>query len=178
MPSSCVMLVVFRLGHRPFRDQRISTHCGLVGRAFGADRIVYSGQKDEKFENSIKKVAEKFGGKFSIEHSEGWKKTINQYKKKKFSVVHLTVYGLEIKKTISEIRKNKNLLVIIGGEKVPWEVYHVADYNISVTNQPHSEVAALSIFLDKYFKGKELNKNFKGKIKIIPQEKGKKVIGK
>ncbi len=171
-------VVVFRLAHRPFRDQRISTHCGLVARAFGADRIIYSGKKDEKFETSIKKVVEKFGGKFSIEYADSWKKTINVYKKKRFLIVHLTVYGLGVDNQIVKIKKNKKILAIIGGEKVPWEVYQMADYNISVTNQPHSEVAALSVFLDRLFSGKELNKSFKGKIKIIPQEKGKKVLGR
>lgn len=172
------MLIVFRLGHRPFRDQRISTHCGLVSRAFGADRIIYSGQKDERFEKSINSVAERFGGKFSIEYADSWKKTVQGYKKKKFAIVHLTVYGLEIQGKIKSIKKHKNLLVLIGGEKVPWEVYKIADYNISVTNQPHSEVAALAVFLDRYFGGKELEKKFAGKIKIIPQERGKRVEGK
>ncbi len=172
------MIVVFRIGHRPFRDQRISTHCGLVARAFGADKMVYSGQKDEKYEESITKVAGRFGGKFSIEYVESYRKVISDYKKKKFSVVHLSVYGLEVQKQISKIRKNKKILLIIGGEKVPWEVYQLADFNVSVTNQPHSEVAALAIFLDRYFSGKELEKKFAGKIKIIPQERGKKVIQK
>src|SRR3989338_1953955 len=172
------MLVILRLEHRHFRDQRISTHCGLVSRVLGADKIVYSGQQDDSFEASINDVTERFGGKFKIEFSESWKKTIQFYKKKKFLVVHLTMYGLEIQKQIGKIRKNKNILLIVGGEKVHWEVYQLADYNIAVTNQPHSEVAALAIFLDRYFSGKELNKKFSGKIRIIPQERGKKVEGK
>ncbi len=169
------MLVVFRLGHRPFRDQRISTHCGLVSRALGADKIIYSGEKDDSFEKSVNGVAERFGGRFKIGYSDSWKKTIHFYKKKKFSIVHLTVYGLPIQKQISKIRKSRNLLLIIGGEKVPWEIYQLADCNISVTSQPHSEVAALAIFLDRYFSGKELGKKFPGKIKIIPEAKGKNV---
>lgn len=169
------MLIVFRLGHRPFRDQRISTHCGLVSRALGADRVIYSGEQDDSFEKSINRVVERFGGKFKIDYSENWKKTIRDYKRKKFSIIHLTVYGLPVQKEIRRIKKIKNLLLIIGGEKVPWEVYQLADYNISVTSQPHSEVAALAVFLDKYFGGKELDKKFSGKIKIIPEAKGKNV---
>ncbi len=173
------MLVVLRLGHRHFRDRRISTHCGLVSRALGAGKLVYSGEKDEKYENSVKKVVEKFGGEFSIEHTASWKKTLKTYKKKKFIVVHLTVYGLEIQKQIDKIKKLKKVLIIVGGEKVPWEVYQLADFNISVTSQPHSEVAALAVFLDRYFSGKGLEKKFsKPKIKIIPQEKSKKVVSK
>ncbi len=172
------MIHVLRLEHRPFRDQRISTHCGLVARTLGADKIIYSGQQDDSFEKSINGVTERFGGKFKIEFSESWRKTIQFYRKKKFLLVHLTMYGLEIQKQISKIRKNKNILLIIGGEKVPWEVYKMVDYNIAVTNQPHSEVGALAIFLDRYFSGKELEKKFSGNIRIVPQGAGKKVVGK
>ena len=170
------MLVILRLGHRTFRDQRISTHCGLVSRAFGADKIIYTGLKDEKFEQSIKKVADRFGGNFTIEYSDSSRKIISHYRKKKFVIVHLTVYGLELQKRIGKIKKSKNILVVVGGEKVPPEIYQEADYNISVTTQPHSEVAALAIFLHEYFGGKELGKKFNGKLQIIPQERGKRVI--
>src|SRR3989338_5793266 len=150
------MIIILRLGHRPFRDQRISTHCGLVARAFGADKIIYSGEKDDKFENSIRGVVGNFGGKFEIRHTESWKKTLSEYRKKGFKIVHLTMYGLQIQKEIRKIKKCKKLLVVIGGEKVQPEAYQLADFNVSVTNQPHSEAAALAVFLDKYFGGKEL----------------------
>jgi len=62
-------------------------------------------------------------------------------------------------------------------QKVPTEVYQLADYNIGVTSQPHSEVAALAIFLHEYAEGKELEKEFgDAKIRIIPQAKTKKVV--
>ena len=54
----------------------------------------------------------------------------------------------------------------------------MADFNISVGNQPHSEVAALAIFLDRYSGGKWQKKEFNGKIEIQPCNKGKKVISK
>jgi len=53
----------------------------------------------------------------------------------------------------------------------------VSDFNVAVGNQPHSECTALAIFLDRFFKGKELSKDFKkAKIKVVPQERGKKTI--
>jgi tRNA (cytidine56-2'-O)-methyltransferase len=164
------MLTILRLSHRIKRDERVSTHCALVARAFGADKLIYYGQKDENLENSIKKVSKQWGGTFKIKYEKNWKKTIENFKGKK---IHLTIYGESIKKKIKEIRKNKNILIIIGGKKVPGEIYNLADYNIAITNQPHSEIAALSIFLHEYFQGKE--KTFKGKLKIIPQKKGKKI---
>ena len=160
------MIIVLRLSHRPFRDQRISTHCGLVSRAFGADKIIYSGEKDDSLENSINKVAQNFGGKFSIEYTDSPRKIISLYKKKKFLAVHLTMYGLPVQKQIRKIKKSKNILLIIGGEKVPPEIYQLADCNISVTGQPHSEVASLAVFLDKYLSGKELERNFKGRLTV------------
>ncbi|HDI02837.1 MAG TPA: tRNA (cytidine(56)-2'-O)-methyltransferase [Candidatus Aenigmarchaeota archaeon] len=168
------MITVLRLGHRVGRDARISTHCGLVARAFGAGEIIFSGEEDEKLMNSVREVTKEWGGPFSVKYEKNWKSVIQNFKGIK---VHLTMYGIPIEKRIDEIRKKRNVLVIIGGSKVPGEVYALADYNIAITNQPHSEVAALAIFLHEYFQGRELRKRFKNpKIRVIPQEKGKKVI--
>ena len=169
------MLVVLRLGHRLGRDDRISTHCGLVSRALGASSIIYSGDHDDKMVAGVNSVSERFGGKFSVGYNPSWKHVITDFKKRKFTIVHLTAYGMPLQKKITLIKKSKNILVIVGSEKVPGEVYQLSDYNISVTNQPHSEIAALALFLYTYDK-KSLDKKFsKPKIRIIPQEKGKKV---
>ncbi|MGC8849097.1 MAG: tRNA (cytidine(56)-2'-O)-methyltransferase, partial [Candidatus Bathyarchaeia archaeon] len=96
-------------------------------------------------------------------------------------IVHLTMYGLSLEEGIlSEIRERRgNLLIIVGSKKVPGEFFSpaISDYNVAVGNQPHSEVAALAVFLDRLFKGEELKLEFKGaKIKVIPSERGKRVI--
>jgi len=166
------MIAVLRLGHRKKRDARLSTHCGLVARALGADSMIYSGEIDNKLLDSVRKVSKNWGGKFHVSYAKNWRKTIAEFKGKR---VHLTMYGLPIQSKIKEIRKNKTILVIIGAEKVPGWVYGAADYNIAVTNQPHSEVAALAIFLHEYFGGKELAKKFDGRLNIVPQERGKKI---
>ena len=169
------MIVILRLGHRVGRDDRISTHCGLVSRALGASSIIYSGDHDDNMVAGIKSVSERWGGKFEVGYNANWKKVITDFKKRKFTVVHLTAYGMPLQKKISLIKKSKNVLVIVGSEKVPGEVYQLADFNISVTNQPHSEIAALALFLYSY-NNRALDQKFtKSKIKIIPQEKGKKV---
>jgi tRNA (cytidine56-2'-O)-methyltransferase len=171
------MIIVLRLSHRVKRDKRISTHCGLVARAFGADKIVFSGEKDTSMINSLRKVRNRWGGSFVVEYKKDWRKFLKS--KKEYKVVNLSMYGLPVQRNISKIRRLKNLIIIIGSEKVPSEVYELADFNISVSNQPHSEVSSLSIFLDRYFKGKELTKRFsKAKLRIVPQKKGKKVIKK
>jgi tRNA (cytidine56-2'-O)-methyltransferase len=166
---------VLRLGHRRVRDQRISSHCALVARTFGTNGMTYSGDKDENLEKSIKKVVENWGGPFEINYEKNWKKVIKNWKGK---IVHLTMYGLSIQDVMSEIKNSKkDLLIIIGSQHVPGEVYHLSDWNVAVSNQPHSEVAALAVFLDRFFDGKQLKKDFENKkIKITPQEHGKKTI--
>jgi tRNA (cytidine56-2'-O)-methyltransferase len=87
------------------------------------------------------------------------------------------MYGLPIQEVETELSKKQKIAIIIGSQKVEREVYHEADYNVSITGQPHSEIASLAVFMDRIQKGKELQKDFKGgKCQIIPQERGKRVI--
>lgn len=166
------MITVLRLGHRKKRDARLSTHCGLVARALGADSIIYSGEKDSQLLESIRKVNNRWGGKFKVFYEKNWRKIIKNFHGTR---IHLTMYGLPIQDKIAKIKRKKDILLIIGGEKVPGEVYRSVDYNVAITNQPHSEVAALAIFLHEYYSGKELKKKFDGRLKIVPQEFGKKI---
>ncbi|MBN3036999.1 MAG: tRNA (cytidine(56)-2'-O)-methyltransferase [Candidatus Diapherotrites archaeon] len=164
-------VTVLRLGHRPERDKRVSTHAALVARAFGADRIVYTGVRDEKMEKSVCAVSENWGGSFSIAYERSWKKVVRDFDG---CVVHLTMYGLPVDDVVKNI--SGDVLVVVGGEKVPGDVYEAADFNVSVSSQPHSEIAALAVFLDRFFRGSELSKDFNGRLRIVPQPRGKKVI--
>lgn len=165
---------VLRLSHRASRDKRISTHCALVARALGARGIVYSGQRDPDMEKSVEGVARNWGGNFQVRYEKSWKSFLKGWKGKK---AHLTVYGIPFEKAAPQVRKSRGkLLVIFGGEKVPTEVYHLSDWNISVTGQPHSEVAALALFLDRLFQGKYPARFPGAKLRVVPQERGKKVV--
>ena len=93
-----------------------------------------------------------------------------------FKVVHLSMYGESINHIQENLRKEKNLLIVVGAEKVPREIYELADYNIGVGSQPHSEISALAILLDRIQNGKQFEKEFSGaKRKIIPTKNGKNV---
>lgn len=162
------MITVLRMGHRPQRDKRITTHICLVARAFGADTIIVD-RKDEQLKTTVDRVVDQWGGTFSIQFNP-WRTVLKRWNS---TIVHLTMYGLPLEEKILEIRKIDPLLVVVGAEKVPREVFDKADYNISVTSQPHSEVAALALFLDRYFQGDELKKDFGGSLKIIPSERNK-----
>ena len=93
-------------------------------------------------------------------------------------MVHLTMYGSNLPDVIDEIRGSSSLglLVVVGAEKVPAEMYQLADWNVAVGNQPHSEVAALAVFLDRLFEGRELAAEFEGGLKIVPSSSGKQVL--
>ena len=165
------MITVLRIGHRINRDKRITTHVALVARAFGADKIIIT-TKDKKIEDNINSICKKFGGGFQIETGIDPKKIIKQWNG---TIVHLTMYGDEIEKSILKIDKVRDILIIVGAEKVSPYFFEKADFNISVGNQPHSEVAALAIFLDRYSNGKWIKQQFNGKIEIIPSDNRKKV---
>lgn len=164
---------VLRLGHRPERDKRISTHVALTARAFGA-RGIYFDAEDKSIFESVRDVVERWGGDFFIK-AANWKKLLKEFDGLK---VHLTMYGLPLPEKIGEIRKAEKVLVVVGAEKVPADVYELCDLNISIGTQPHSEVAALAVFLDRVL-GKVFDLQFDdAKLRIVPSERGKVVESK
>jgi len=170
-------VVVLRYGHRAARDYRVTSHCGLVARAFGASKIIIGGQGDYNIKKSVNAVKKKWGGTFKVGFSDSWRKTLAEHKKRGFVAVHTTMYGLPLQDTISEIREHKKVLLIVGSQKVERAVYDMAEYNVSITSQPHSEIAALAVFLHEYFKGEKQGRRLKGaKIGLVPQAHGKKTV--
>jgi tRNA (cytidine56-2'-O)-methyltransferase len=175
-------ITVLRWGHRPQRDTRLTTHVALAARALGASGIILSDTEDRKIKETVDKITENWGGPFFFEMKTGWRQAVKNWKEKGGVVVHLTAYGENIQKSdvLHRIRDSgRDVLVIVGSQKVPREFYHegVADFNVAVGNQPHSECASLAVFLDRYFDGKTLAKDFDGaKVVIVPQKRGKKVV--
>jgi tRNA (cytidine56-2'-O)-methyltransferase len=168
---------ILKLDHRPERDKRITTHCALVSRAFGADEFYYSGIEDYRLHENINKIVKRWGGTFKINYCSSPAAFVREFKRKENGIViHLTMYGEQIIKIIKNIKIKENILFIVGGPKVPRIYYELADYNVSVTNQPHSEVAALAISLYLLFPDKLDGDTFNGNIKIIPDENKKNVI--
>lgn len=166
------MITILRLGHRPARDKRMTTHVGLVARAFNADRLLID-TKDDELEKVIESVVSRFGGEFETDSGINWRKVIRDWPG---TIVHLTMYGEHIDEIMHKVPTKGDLLIVVGSEKVRREVYERADLNIAIGHQPHSEVAALAIFLDRYHQGNELKKEFNGKLKIIGSPRGKIVV--
>jgi tRNA (cytidine56-2'-O)-methyltransferase len=170
-------VAILRIGHRPERDQRVTTHVGLTARALGA-RGMYLASSDKGVVESIVDVAGRWGGEFFCQDNIKYRSFIKEWKSTGGVVVHLTMYGLNLPDIIGEIRPHKKILVIVGAEKVPGDIYGLADFNVAVTSQPHSEISSLALFLDHLAQGKGLALDFPGaQIKIIPSKAGKQTEG-
>jgi tRNA (cytidine56-2'-O)-methyltransferase len=167
------MITILRLGHRPSRDKRITTHVALTGRAFGADGIIVS-TSDEVLEETVKGVVKRFGGPYEIKTGVPWRPYLNNFQGQ---IVHLTMYGDSLDSSLPKIDRTKDLLIVVGSTKVPRIVYEKADHNISIGNQPHSEVAALGVFLDRLTEGGGVKREFSDyEIKVLPDPQGKTVV--
>ena len=172
---------VVRLGYRMGRDPRITTHLGLVSRAWGVSQFNVFGDQDRKLFESIEQVNHRFGGTMECQHQKGVMRWLRDFssEENKGVIVHLTMYGEKIDDVASDIRKNQNIIIVVGAEKVPRTIYEKSDFNVSVSNQPHSEISALAIVLDRLYKGKQFDMKFDNHArKIIPTKKGKKVVTK
>lgn len=167
---------VLRLGQRYVRDDRTLTHLCLVSRALGAESIRLEDAEKDVI-RTVEEVNRTWGGDFRVDLGGAWRKVIADAKKEGRKVVHLTMYGEPIQEVIAKLREPDKLLVVVGGPKVPGKVYHEADFNVAVTSQPHSEVAALAIALHEIQGGEELKRTFaKSKLRILPSSRGKRVV--
>ena len=149
---------------------------GLTARALGADRAILAGDAAGR-RDTIADITDRFGGDFAVETTDAPLGVIRDWDG---TVVHLTMYGLPIQDEEEPIRERHRggspLLVVVGAEKVPFDVYEAADWNVGVTNQPHSEIAALAVFLDRLFGGAELDRSWPGAERaVVPQAEGKRV---
>lgn len=170
-----MVIEVLRIGQRLVRDDRVTTHVALVSRAFGAERI-FMNEVNPEIKDTVEKINKTWGGKFEVEFIDKWKTIVKKKKEENFKIIHLSMYGQNINNVQEELQKEKNLLVVVGAEKVPREIYELADYNVGVGSQPHSEISALAILLDRIQKGSQFEKDFpNAKRKIIPTKNGKNV---
>jgi len=168
---------VLRIGQRLVRDDRVTTHVALVSRAFGASKILMQ-EVNPEIKKTISDINRTWGSTFEVEIIDNWKKVLKS-KKNSFKIVHLTMYGESIDSVVDKLKQEEQILIVIGAEKVPREVYDMADYNVAVGNQPHSEISALAVLLDRVLQGRQfLKKHENARKEIIPTKRGKKVLDK
>lgn len=167
---------VLRLGQRYVRDDRTLTHLCLVSRALGAESIFLE-DVEKDVTATIEGVNRAWGGEFKVVIGTSWRRVVHDAKMEGRRVVHLTMYGEPLQEVVPKLREMDKLLIVVGGPKVPGRVYHEADYNVAVTSQPHSEIAALAITLHEIQGGEELKRTFeKSRLRILPSARGKRVV--
>jgi tRNA (cytidine56-2'-O)-methyltransferase len=165
-------IAVLRVGHRPGRDPRLTTHLALAARALGASRL-YLHPPDPDLAERISAVSRRWGGAFEVVGVRAWKPVVEQYRG---GVVHLTMYGEPLTKVLPALRQTPRLLVVVGGAKVPPALFGASDRNVAVGSQPHSEVAALAVLLDRLL-GDPSSTRFRGaQQRIVPRPRGKRVV--
>ena len=152
-------LDVLRLGYRKGRDPRITTHIALVARAMGADGFLLAGDEDKEMFENLNSVSKRFGGTLETEHVSGMGH-LKRHVANGGVAVHLTMYGEPFRKSIPKIRRDRPVVIVVGGAKVPGDVYKICQHNVAVGNQPHSEVAALALFMDAWFGESASERNF------------------
>ena len=173
-----MVIEILRIGQRLVRDDRVTTHVALVARAFGASKI-YMNEVNPEIKDTLDKVNKTWGGDFEISFIDNWKELVKRRKNDSARIVHLTMYGEDINDVESRLEKEQDLLIVIGAEKVPREIFDLADYNVAIGNQPHSEISALAVLLDRILKGKKFSTSFdEAQRKIIPTKQGKNVVVK
>jgi tRNA (cytidine56-2'-O)-methyltransferase len=165
---------VLRLGHRPQRDRRLTTHVCLTARAFGADAVLVDAG-DPRVEETVEDVVERFGGPFELEMGVP---AAGRMRAHDGPVVHLTMYGEPMGEVLPGLEGApavpQDLMVAVGAGKVGTEVYEAADRNAAVGHQPHSEVAALAVFLHALRGEDALREDFEGaEVRVAPQADGK-----
>ena len=166
-PAVCVL----RLGHRAGRDPRLTTHLALTARAFGAERL-YLQPPDADLARRLAAVARTWGGGFEVVGVENWREVVRDFDG---AVVHLTMYGEPLERRLRAMARRARLLIVVGGAKVPAEVYGRATWNVAVGHQPHSEVAALAVLLERLL-GVPGPGHWSGaEREIVPTARGKRV---
>ena len=171
-----MIIEVARLGQRLVRDDRVTTHAALVSRAFGA-RCIYMSEANLDIRNTIQDVNHTWGGDFEVILKENLVEVIRRKKTDSYVIVHLTMYGETLAEALPHLADSERIMVVIGAGKVPRGIYEMADYNVAVGSQPHSEIAALAVFLDRIQRGQQLDRILPGaERRIIPNRKGKTVF--
>jgi len=171
---------VLLIGQRLVRDDRVTTHVALVSRAFGAARIFMT-EVNPEIRGTVQSINETWGGRFEVMYVDSWRPVIREKKQSGSLILHLSMYDEPINSIQKELQQKlqagRNILIVVGAEKVPRDVYRYADYNISIGNQPHSEIGALAVLLDRIYDGVQFDAEFAGaRRKIVASKTGKNVI--
>ena len=149
----------------------------MVARAFGASTITFCPEDKSimrKLSRKCKALNRDWGGAFSFSFTNDWKRFVKE--KKNYLKVYLTRYGMPMKKIGYQVRTYKNVLIIVSEKETIKQLYKAADFNLSITTQPHSCASAIGVFLHDFYQGRELAIHFENaRYKVSPEQHGMKV---
>jgi tRNA (cytidine56-2'-O)-methyltransferase len=165
---------VLRVGHRPGRDPRLTTHLALAARALGAERM-FLHPPDDAVAATIRGVVDRWGGSFEVVGAPDWRKVVRDHPG---AVVHLTMYGLPLERVLPRLERAGRILFVVGGAKVPAALYRAATFNVAVGHQPHSEVAALAVALARLRGVPGPGAPSGARARVVPRARGKKVVSR
>ncbi len=142
----------------------------LAARAFGASSVTFAGKRNPKMVRYLQNVVRNWGGSFSVNFTDDWRGEIAS--RKNYKVVYLTRFGVPINKLEYGLRTYKNLLVVVTLTENVKNLYRMADFNVSITTQPHCSAAAVAVFLHHFYEGRELAMHFENaRYKVVPEER-------
>ena len=132
----------------------------LSARALGASSITFAAQLDNKRIVSFnKKVIKRWGGEFKVEFSRTIADAFKD--RRNYKVVYLTQFGEPLGKIAHTLKAYRNLLIVVSSKESIKSIMDRSDFMVSVSRQPNSATAALSVFLHVFFEGRELAVHFK-----------------
>ena len=102
--------------------------------------IYMTGVSNGSINDTVSSVSKRWGGRFKVEIIQDWKSLAKLGKRKVAKWLTLQCMASILMISLKGCAKKTSLLVIIGAEKVPQEAHDLADYNIAIGNQPHSEI--------------------------------------
>jgi tRNA (cytidine56-2'-O)-methyltransferase len=133
---------------------------------------MYLHPPDAELGSRLEAINRRWGGRFEVVGVSDWQRTIQGFPG---TVVHLTMYGEPMRRVLPKLKRRARILLVVGGAKVPAELYRLAEVNVAVGHQPHSEVAALAILMDR-LKGTPGPGAWPGAEQVIePMVRGKRV---
>ena len=146
---------------------------GLAARAFGASSIIFTTPKNSRVVRYFKGLSARWGGNFNVEFTNDWRKELDV--KKNYKVVYLTRFGVPIRSVESILRTYKNLVVVVSTTDNKSAIRR-ADFNVSISTQPHTNISAISVFLHEFYSGRELALHFENaRYKVVPAARGMRV---
>jgi len=141
----------------------------LTARAFGAAEIIFVSKSDAGLLRYMNNLNKKWGGTFKVKFVKNYKDALKSASK--YTKVYLTRFGMPLQSKSYVLKTYKNMVLIVSTKDVSRTLHQVADYNISISTQPHCGSAAIAIFLHEFYNGRELAMHFENaKLKLVPSE--------